>query len=781
MKEQYSFSGNKNKKAIQTIEMSIAADGAQYLMYNLTNLYTNPLIAIIREYTANAYDSHMRIGSKNPVHVDFKEFYVAGGESHKFGFTGDALQITIQDLGIGMSLEDIADTYSKYGKSTKRDNNKEVGTYGLGSKSGLSLAQQVDVYAVKDEIATSAIIRLNSAKFPVIDIMDTEKVPNFPNGVTVSMVVRKPEAEFYRDLEKFFAAWKPGQILINNQNPFSIYEDNRFTAIGSFGKNIMGWLYEDDEESYVAPLSGVFVGPIYYHINTSDLKDNFHFSGDILWLARKAVINVPVGSIDLTPPREGIAYTERTIKNLRAAYNALFEEILDYYLKTINSLSQEEAFSFAAKNFKNIIALTAYLNKKNSDNTIPILWNGKNMNVIYKISDTYHDNFDILQHPKSEITVGSAVHLLKERSKYKTTKTFIRLMTDTYQQSWVTSNLKDYSLGINSEVKDVYALVIPENISSKTGKDIENNDELWFNICFPLIAKEDFLKTAREYRKLHKNTVSQSAITYPVIQGNEIKVEMLPASEIPAHAIIIDDKDKIVSNFSFKELIKKFGPDTYPFSNKEAPKAFGSLLNVMNTLGVSTDTIVYITGRNLAHTLKKIPQSSTLAEVIYAKYIDYPEAEQIYLRMITQLIALNKMDDLIRIEFVCREIIKNNLLENITDSFVQGFVRFMSDEIDSSPWTLKRVIASHLNGRRKNDIQLQEQITNMNYSTLNLFPFLATGIFHEQQTIDYLNTISLKQISFSGEFSLYNLPTKLIDFSQNIVSSLAHSRTWDFQ
>lgn len=785
MKEQYAFSGVKNKKALQTIEMSIAADGAQYLMYNLTNLYTKPLLAIIREYTANAYDSHMRSGTKEPVRLSFKSFYVNLGDAEKIGFSGEALQITIQDFGLGMSLKDITDTYSKYGKSTKRDNNKEVGTYGLGSKSGLSLAHYVDVYAVKDGIATHAIIRLNNIKFPVIDIMDTSNVSGVANGVTITMVVPKPDAMVYQEIEKLFAAWKPGQIIVDGKIPYSIYNDTSFTPIDGFGKNIKGWIRQERNYDFQFFASGIFVGPIFYQIDISDLKKYFSFTKEILSVASKIVINVPLSSVDLTPPREGLAYTERTIKNLRSAYDALFEDILNYYSDHMNSLSATEAFKFAAKNFSNIVALTAYVNNKRIDDTIPILWNGDNMNTVYNISDSYYDSLHVLQHNKNEITIKPQIYVLKEKSKYNPQANFIRLDLDTDQNTWVTSNIKDYALAMETTVENMYALIIPHYFSKNSLAEYSEasvpNDEFWFNVGFPPVKKNDFLEVARQYRKINKKTAVKSSITYPVVNRDQLHVEMLSVTDIPKQSILIDDKDKIVSNFAFSQMIKNFGPNALPYANKKVPTALMSLLDVMDMLEVSSRNIVYIKGRSLTHALTKIPDSTTLAEVIYGRYKKYSDEEQIYIRMITQLIALNKMDDLLKIEFICREIIKNDIVDKIKDSFVHGFVVFMSDDIDSSQWKLKRVIASHLNGRRRTDELLQQKMTNINYSTLNLFPFLATGIFHEKQTIDYLNTISLEQINFSGDFMLYNTTITLADFSKNLISSLAHSRTWDYQ
>ena len=112
----------------EAIEMGISQDGIQHLMSTLTNLYNDPQLAVIREYYTNGLDSHVEAGQTKPVDV-----YLP---------TRDNPMYVVRDYGIGMSVDDIKTIYSKYGASTKRGTNTQVGAYGLGCKSALTDAEQ---------------------------------------------------------------------------------------------------------------------------------------------------------------------------------------------------------------------------------------------------------------------------------------------------------------------------------------------------------------------------------------------------------------------------------------------------------------------------------------------------------------------------------------------------------------------------------------------------------------------------------------------------------------
>src|SRR4051794_1315710 len=103
------------------VAMTLDETALVHIMSVLTNLYSDPEKAIIREYATNAWDAHIEGGILRPIEIttpsDLAPF------------------LTIQDYGIGLDEDGIRRIYSKYGASTKRESNDFNGQLGMGCKS----------------------------------------------------------------------------------------------------------------------------------------------------------------------------------------------------------------------------------------------------------------------------------------------------------------------------------------------------------------------------------------------------------------------------------------------------------------------------------------------------------------------------------------------------------------------------------------------------------------------------------------------------------------------
>jgi len=124
----------------ETVKMSLDLDSAQVLMQMLSkNLYSDSVGSTIRECASNALDSHRRAGSDRPIIVSFKRNNQA-----------DTYEFAVEDFGIGLDADDVVNIISKYGKSTKRNSNTELGMMGLGFKAPLAYSSSFYFVARKD-------------------------------------------------------------------------------------------------------------------------------------------------------------------------------------------------------------------------------------------------------------------------------------------------------------------------------------------------------------------------------------------------------------------------------------------------------------------------------------------------------------------------------------------------------------------------------------------------------------------------------------------------------
>jgi hypothetical protein len=103
------------------------------------NLYSDSIGSTIRECASNALDSHRRAGCDEPVIVSFKR----NNQANTYEFA-------VEDFGIGLDADDVRNIISKYGKSTKRNSNTELGMMGLGFKAPLAYSSSFYFICRKD-------------------------------------------------------------------------------------------------------------------------------------------------------------------------------------------------------------------------------------------------------------------------------------------------------------------------------------------------------------------------------------------------------------------------------------------------------------------------------------------------------------------------------------------------------------------------------------------------------------------------------------------------------
>ena len=86
-------------------------------------MYSNPHKAAMQEYLCNARDANRANGMKKvPIDLYF-----------------DDDEVRVKDRGLGIQPWDIAGIFVQYGESTKRDNDRMTGGWGLGCKTGFAI------------------------------------------------------------------------------------------------------------------------------------------------------------------------------------------------------------------------------------------------------------------------------------------------------------------------------------------------------------------------------------------------------------------------------------------------------------------------------------------------------------------------------------------------------------------------------------------------------------------------------------------------------------------
>lgn len=283
----------------QAVDMSLSSNSLEHIMDILSDLYSDRPAAIIREYGTNALDAHIISGQDKPIEIS----------------TPNRLNpnLVIRDYGGGMSKQVLIDTYSKYGASTKRNNNLEAGQLGLGSKSGFAYTDQFTVRSVHDGHCCELIMSRNDRGAAEMTIaFDYETGDD--SGVTVTIPIKAHDIDSVKQAASDFAKFAtPGTISLDgvvNSIPqdWTKIADNLYSGFGlSDHTVVMG------NVAYPAKLfTDMWMG----------------------YGSEKIIAFVEMGEVDFAPSREALKYTIHTNRTLKAVEDYFLESIV----KEINDL-----------------------------------------------------------------------------------------------------------------------------------------------------------------------------------------------------------------------------------------------------------------------------------------------------------------------------------------------------------------------------------------------------------------------------------------------------------
>ena len=148
-------------------------------------IYTDLVLAPIRELSTNAYDAHVEAENTEPfvIHLpnSLEPFW------------------SIRDYGTGLPPMMVTKLYTRYFKSTKTKSNDTVGFMGLGSKSPFSYSPSFTVISYWNNVKYIYTAYKNEAHFPSITLLGEEPT-NEPNGMEISFPVQK--YDFWQFQEK---------------------------------------------------------------------------------------------------------------------------------------------------------------------------------------------------------------------------------------------------------------------------------------------------------------------------------------------------------------------------------------------------------------------------------------------------------------------------------------------------------------------------------------------------------------------------------------------------
>lgn len=304
-----------------TASFEISGKDAAHIMTILRDtLYSDKVLAVLREYAANAWDANRMAGRADlPIEVTLPTY-------------GDST-LKVRDRGPGLSHADVFEVFNKYGASTKRDSNEAVGMLGIGSKSGFAYSDSFTVVSWHGGKVATYVAVIDASEKGRLDLLDVQDSADpAETGVEIQIAVKPQDIqEFERKAKALFAFFQP-QPKINTALP-PMPKGKMFDGVG---------LIIEERDSYGGYNSSsrgwtAVMGCVPYRVNLGQLtglsRSANNVSG-ILWFE--------IGQLQVAASREELKYGDTTKENLVERINTLIDKYVEHLLEGVDKLNQWE-------------------------------------------------------------------------------------------------------------------------------------------------------------------------------------------------------------------------------------------------------------------------------------------------------------------------------------------------------------------------------------------------------------------------------------------------------
>ncbi len=270
-------------------------------------LYSDKLMAIIREYSTNALDAHVASDVSKPISVSLPSYW------------GDG-KFVVRDYGTGLSDDDIKNVFASYGESTKRNTNNQVGMLGLGSKSAFAYTSTFLITSYHNGIKNVYNAFIDESNKGVVSLVSSSETDE--TGLEITIPIKAQDAKILSDKCYFFFRYWDNIPTFNNDN--IVRQINLFKATS---KTLEGNNWYIVKKNFGEPTLIVHMGNIAYPVSTENINLE---SDDRKLLDQNGYtihLKAEIGDVTNSASRESLELNDKTQKWIINAINNINEEV----------------------------------------------------------------------------------------------------------------------------------------------------------------------------------------------------------------------------------------------------------------------------------------------------------------------------------------------------------------------------------------------------------------------------------------------------------------------
>lgn len=251
------------------------------------SVYSNKVLAVIRELIANAWDAHIQAGVPDRrIHISFPKI--------------TSPTFVVRDYGNGLSHEDMCGAYTNYGGTSKDQDPNAVGFMGIGAKSPFCYTSMFTVRSFHEGVARTYSMSLNAEDDEEMSLI--REVPSSePSGLEVIVPVK------YENI-KDFAKEAISLLMFMDPTPDCNIDIPKLPK--DFNKSDVGYIDFEHRGDRVLQGWHVLMGFVPYYLDISMLKDLLDVYEMRLMRSYNGILKVPMGAVRIPASRESISYDE---------------------------------------------------------------------------------------------------------------------------------------------------------------------------------------------------------------------------------------------------------------------------------------------------------------------------------------------------------------------------------------------------------------------------------------------------------------------------------------
>jgi hypothetical protein len=336
-----------------SVSFGIKADGFAHIFNVLRNqLYSDKILAVVREYSCNAIDANVEAGKgATPISVSLPNRLCS--------------TFKVRDFGNGLTDADIHDIYAFYGESTKRKSNAMIGQLGLGSKSAFAYGDNFVINSFVNGVKNTYNAFIDDSQVGQIAKLGSETTTE-SNGVEIVISVKDCDYDVFRQkAEGLFKHFKVQPIV---KGAAVDLKKSQSILSGSF------WEITAKDNNHNCALA--VMGNIAYPIDFYSLKSSDNNLSKLL--QTNLVVEFEIGELDISASREKLQYTDRAIKTIVAKMTTILAEMdakVQEKLKNCETLFQAKKVYGSIFDYDSPLYCVSGLIKKVSWNKMPLLDN----------------------------------------------------------------------------------------------------------------------------------------------------------------------------------------------------------------------------------------------------------------------------------------------------------------------------------------------------------------------------------------------------------------------